>query len=386
MRVFTLVVLITVCIVIGFLIVDPTSRKIIVYNLSDIDDYKLFPNRSLHASPIPFRFRQMVNPVSFPPFVADTQNPRVLLPEFLESTDTLGFLAIKEDTIVYETYLGGHSAHAISMTFSVTKSILSALVGIALEDEYILSVEQPITDYIPELAPQGFQKVKLKHLLQMTSGMGYADHGLWNNPFGKQARLSYTDNIVGEVLDVELETHPGSTFLYKSVDYALLGLALKRAVHPDTLTSYLQKRLWTPLGMEGEGLWSVDREPNGLERTWCCLATTARDLAKIGRLYLHKGNWNGKQLVSKEWVSHSTHVDTTEGSPPFYQYGWYLMSDQYGDFRAEGVRGQFLYVNPVHRTIIVRLGKNRGGLSWKEWKEFLVRMSEHLAKIQVGDT
>jgi len=112
-------------------------------------------------------------------------------------------------------------------------------------------------------------------------------------------------------------------------------------------------------------------EPGGLEKTWCCLSATARDYAKFGRLYLHKGMWNGTQLLSSHWIEQSTTSDTTRGSARYYQYGWWMMSATDGDFRAEGHLGQYLYVNPAKHIIMVRLGKNRGGLEWKHWTNVL---------------
>lgn len=372
---FTLAILIIVLVA---LLADPTLRKIVVYNIADIDDYRLFPSRTLKASPTPFRFHEAFAPSRIPRFVPRAGNRQTPLDEFLESVNTIAFLIIKDDTLVYEKYFYGYTEASISMAFSVTKALFSALIGLAIGDGYVRSLEQPVTDFIPELALRGFEEVKLKHLLQMTSGMGYAEHGLVDNPFGKQARLLYTDELIEELLDVRLETEPGSTFLYKSVDNALLALALHRALAPLTLTEYMQKKIWTPIGMESDALWSIDHAPNGLEKTWCCISATARDLAKFGRLYLRSGDWDGKTIISRDWIERSTSIDTTEGSPPYYQYGWWIISETYGDFRAEGVRGQFIYVNPARQIIIVRLGKDRGGLSWEEWKEFFTYIAERV--------
>ncbi len=239
----------------------------------------------------------------------------------MTSVNTIALLIVKEYTMVYERYFHGHSKTSISLSFSVTKAFFSALVGIAIEDGYIGSIEQPVTDYIPEIAAQGFGKVTLKHLLQMTSGMGYGEHGLIDNPFGKQARLSYTQHIAAELVSVRLHTQPGTVFRYQSIDNALLGMAMQRALAPTTITAYMQKKIWTPIGMESEVLWSTDRELDGMEKTWCCISATARDLAKFGRLYLRGGDWDGKTVVPRDWVANSTRVDTTEGSPAFYPYG-----------------------------------------------------------------
>ena len=366
----------TILILCGVFLAFPTFFKIFYYNFPDTDDYKIFPARKLSPSKIPFRFKEDFNSSRVPPHIRYGEKLPIILEEFLNSTDTLAFLIVKDEMLIYEKYLKGHRQSSISMSFSVTKSLFSALVGIALNEGYLQSLEQPVTDYVPELSSQGFEAVTLKHLLQMTSGVGDDDYGKFNNPFGRQARLTYTSNIEEELDGLTLEDSPGKGFSYKSVDNALLALILKRSLNSKTLTEYMQEKIWNPLGMEFGALWSIDHAPDGIERTWCCISATARDLAKFGRLYLHQGYWDGKPVVPEGWVEQSTKVDTTEGSAGYYQYGWWIMSNRYKDFRAEGILGQFIYINPVKRVIIVRLGENRGGLTWKEWKEVFTDLAE----------
>ena len=364
--------------ILGIFFFSPTFFKIVYYNFPGIDDYKIFPHRQLKASKTPFHFKEDLNPARVPNSIRYGDEHTALLKEFLNTADTLAFLIVKDDTLIYEEYFKGHSHSSISMSFSVTKSFLSALVGIAVEEGYIQSLDQPVTDYVPELVTHGFAKVTFKNLLQMTSGMGDDDFGVFSNPFGKQARLTYTSNIEKELVDLELEEDPSKCFVYKSVDNALLGLILKRALNSKTMTEYMQEKVWTPLGMEYDARWSIDHAPDGIEKTWCCISAAARDLAKFGRLYLHRGNWDGKRIVPESWVEQSTKIDTTEGSAAYYQYGWWIMSKQYGDFRAEGILGQFVYVNPAKNIIIVRLGRSRGGLSWKEWNEVFTYLAENV--------
>ncbi|HET9053029.1 MAG TPA: serine hydrolase, partial [Cyclobacteriaceae bacterium] len=152
-------------------------------------------------------------------------------------------------------------------------------------------------------------------------------------------------------------------FEYVSGNTQLLGLVLERALKNKTVTEYLQEKLWKPLGMEYDASWSLDKKKNGLEKTFCCLNARARDFAKIGRLYLNKGNWNGKQIVSQKWVEVSTHADLTDGGASFYKYQWWIPSPN-GDFMAEGILGQFIYVNPAKNLVIVRLGKKHGDTDW----------------------
>ena len=163
--------------------------------------------------------------------------------------------------------------------------------------------------------------------------------------------------------------------MYRSGDNALLAVILDRAIGARTITEYTQEKIWNPLGMEYDGVWSTDHE-GGLEKTWCCLAAAARDFAKFGRLHLNHGNWNGNQIVSHTWVEESTtgaFDDSTWPSGQAYKgfenygYQWWLASEENGDYITRGKNGQFIYVNPDQRVIIVRLGWSNGGLSDGNW-------------------
>jgi CubicO group peptidase (beta-lactamase class C family) len=268
--------------------------------------------------------------------------------------------------ILFERYYAGYSESTPSLSFSMAKSFLSLLIGIAIDEGYIESIHARVTDFVPELAVNGYDQVTVKHLLQMTSGMRYLEN---DNPFGIHPRFYYTQRLEYEILRLKLKEQPGLRFQYKTGENALLALILTRALGEMTITEYTQERIWTPLGMEYDGAWSIDHAGNGLEKSGCCLTATARDFAKIGRLYLHNGSWNGKQIVPSSWVEQSTAVDTSEGSVWNYQYQWWLASEGDGDFYASGHLGQYLYVNPHEQLIIVRLGTSKGNLDSEEWVE-----------------
>ena len=154
------------------------------------------------------------------------------------------------------------------------------------------------------------------------------------------------------------------TFHYSSGDTQVLGWILAKVLKDRTITDYLQEKVWQPIGMEYDASWSIDSKKNDLEKTFCCINSRARDFAKIGRLYLNKGNWNGQQIVPESWVKESTKIEETEGSVWFYQYQWWMSSKEEGDYRAEGILGQFIYVNPAKNLIMVRLGKKYGNAGW----------------------
>jgi CubicO group peptidase (beta-lactamase class C family) len=329
--------------------------RFVFYNFADIKDHKKFQSRPLTAANSPFNF-QTTNKGKFP-----KELNNIPFDKYLEDNKTVAFLIIKNDTIQYEKYFKGYDKESIVPSFSMAKSVTSILIGCAIDEGLIKSVDEPITSYIPELKKNGLNKVTIKHLLQMTSGIKFNESYI--NPFGDAASFYYGLNLRKEIGKMKLKTEPGKKFEYVSGNTQLLGLVLERSLKDKTITSYLQEKIWTPLEMEYDASWSIDRKKNGLEKTFCCLNARARDFAKIGRLYKNKGNWNGKQIVSQKWVEESTKLDTSEGSANFYQYQWWLPTPN-EDFMAEGILGQFIYVNSKKDLIIVRLGKNEGKADW----------------------
>ena len=353
-----------VMIVFSILVTSCQLGRFVVYNFAGISDYKKFPSRPLYGDSLEFNFYS-TEKGKFPKMLTVSNQNDVPFDKYLEDNKTVAFLIIKNDTIQYEKYFKGYDQDRIVASFSMAKSISSILIGCAIDDGLIQSVDEPITNYIPELKVRGFDKVTLKHLLQMTSGIRFNES--YVNPFGDAASFYYGRNLRKQIEQMELKSEPGVQFEYVSGNTQLLGLILERSLKGKTITHYLQEKLWTPLGMEYDASWSIDKKRNGLEKTFCCLNARARDFAKIGRLYKNKGNWNGKQIVSEKWVEESTKLDTTSGSVGFYQYQWWLPTPG-EDFMAEGILGQFVYVNPLKDLIIVRLGRSEGKAHW--WSIF----------------
>lgn len=330
--------------------------RFVFRNFANITDHKIFPARTLHNDSVKYNFHPTKTGAS-----AIKIGDQASFEKYLIDNHTVAFLIIKSDTILYEKYFDKYTEESIVASFSMAKSVTSILIGCAIDDGLIKSVDEPITNYIPELKKEGFEKVTIKHVLQMTSGLDFNES--YVNPFGDAAAFYYGRNLRKQIDKMELKTEPGKRFQYVSGNTQLLGLILERAIKTKTVTEYLEDKLWKPLGMEYDATWSLDKKKNGLEKTFCCLNARARDFAKIGRLYLNKGNWNGKQIVSQKWIEESTRADLTEGGASFYKYQWWLPS-QSGDFMAEGILGQFIYVNPVKDVIIVRLGKKTGEADW----------------------
>jgi len=331
--------------------------RFIVYNFADIKDHKKFPSRPLTPSPEPFRFVQGPDPID-PKLLRSDSDKGTSLSEYLKSTKTVSFLIIMKDTVLFEYYNHNYTKTSIVPSFSMAKSVTSALIGCALQDGLITSIDDPVEKYLPEWKGQGLERVTVRHLLQMTSGTKFNESYI--NPFGDAAKYYYGRNLRKYIAHVQPEVAPGTRWQYHSGNTQVLGAILDRVLAGKTVTQYLQEKIWTPIGMENPASWSIDKKKNGLEKTFCCLNATTHDFAKFGRLYLKKGNWNGRQVIPEEWVKASTNSDRSAGGTGHYQYQWWL-GGKAGYYFAEGILGQFIFVHPQGEIVIVRLGKDDDG-------------------------
>lgn len=340
-----------------------TVGRFFIYNFADTRDHKKFPSRPLPASTAPFHYA--VAGTSRAPRSVTVNKKEIAFDTFLEDHATVAFLVIQRDSIIYERYFDHYDTSRIHTSFSMAKSVIGMLIGCAIKDGFIADVQQPVTDFVPEMKANGWDKVTVEHVLQMTSGMHFSES--YVNPFGTAAKFYYGRELEKNTARLKLDKAPGTAFNYMSGNSQLLGLILERALRAKgdqrTITAYCNDKLWQPLGMEYPSSWSIDRKNDGIEKTFCCLNAPARDFAKLGSLYLHKGQWRGQQLVPSDWVERSTRVDTTNGSAAEYQYQFWLPSRE-GDFMMEGILGQFVYVDPERELVMVRLGRKYGRVDW----------------------
>jgi CubicO group peptidase (beta-lactamase class C family) len=346
--------------------------RFVYYNWAGITDYKIFPSRKIENDSLKkFTFEESKTDKAPDSVTIEYKGKinRMPFDNYLDDNKTVAFLMIRNDSIISEKYFSDYDASSIVASFSMAKSVNSILIGIAIDEGLIKSVDEPITNYLPDLKKNGFEKVTIKHLLQMTSGIDFNES--YSNPFGEAAGFYYGRNLKKEVSKLKMATEPGTKFAYSSGDSQILGMVLESALKGKSISDYLEEKIWKPLGMEFDASWSLDKK-EGIEKTFCCLNARARDFAKIGRLYLNKGKWEGKQIVSEKWVALSTKPEIKDGSTNFYQYQWWFPSEN-GDFMAEGILGQYIYVNPKTNVIIVRLGKAEGKTS--DWETMFMSLA-----------
>ena len=321
---------------------------------------------------------------------------KVRLPDFrgesfdavMERHGTIAVVILKHGKVVLERYYNGRQRDSLVTSFSVAKSVVSALVGIAVSDGRIASIDDPITRYLPELAAsdQRFTRISIRHLLEMRSGIRF-DEG-YLSPWADASRFYLTPDLAAKIDGLKIERPPDQRYHYSSGDTQLLGAIVQRATGVP-LPRYLQEKIWQPMGAAYDGSWSIDSAKNQVAKAFCCINARALDFARFGELYLNNGRLNGQQIVPTEWVRESTQVREHAGSSPasrwnvespntraasFYTWQWRRAtvpdaSHELGvkpgeNFYAEGHHGQFIYVAPAQNMVIVRFGKKYGNVWW----------------------
>lgn len=369
--------------------------RFFLWNFADIRDDKKFPAHEIKSSTSPFYFAKGQSGSLKLPRYIHSKNDSLSFEEQLEKDGTVAFLVIRNDSILFEKYYNQYDANSIVPSFSVAKSFVSALVGIAVDEGKITSIHDPITKYLPELKDPGYSRITIEHLLQMRSGIRFNES--YVNPFGDAAKYYYGRNLKRYLIKQSLAQDPDKSFDYISINTQLLGWIVERATGK-TLAAYLEEKIWQPLGMETTASWSIDSKKHQQAKAFCCLNARAIDFAKFGRLYLKKGDWQGRQIISQAWVDSSLTLKDYSNYY-IYSYQWWHTRDfrpqtdslpiegthhilnirknntdkgsrtiitPSGDFYAEGHLGQFIYVYPEKNIIIVRLGKKYGITPWAE--------------------
>lgn len=291
---------------------------------------------------------------------------RYRLPEedeaYLDSLHTVSFLVIRKDSILFESYRDGWNDTLTSNLYSATKTIVGLLVGVALDEGKIHSLDDKVSRYIP-IYNKGMQAdVTLRNLLTMSGGMAWDE--AYASLFSVTTHGYYGNDLYELVTGLEVENRPGVRFSYRSGETQLLAFALEAATG-ETLSRYAEEKLWKPMQAERDAYWLLDKE-GGDEKAFCCFHTTARDVARFGRLMLHRGEWNGKRLVSRKYMEEmlrpASYLKDQWGGDSLSYYGMqvWLMRHR-GEIVPcmRGMLGQYIYVLPAEDAVVVRLGRKR---------------------------
>jgi CubicO group peptidase (beta-lactamase class C family) len=367
--------------------------RTVAWGESDVWDYQRFPSRVVQNAPPVFNFAERPAPELFQSisYSSGGEEKQASLDGLLKSSDTTSFLVVKDDVILYEGYFNGYQRDSIVTSFSMAKSVTSALIGIAIDEGYIGSVNDPMITYLPEMKGRGFDQMTIRDLLLMSTGIRYSsqdDAGLVSPEFPYTALNPYADDTASyEYTDMRKLTlglpasrEPvGAAFTYNPYHPILLGMILERTTGR-SVSAYSQEKIWQPLGMEFPATWSLDSTKHGFEKMESGLNGRAIDFAKFGSLFLHNGTWNGRQLISTTWVSESTAPDPGDTRPwlsdqfwknagGYYKYQWWGFPMQTGGYAyaAHGHLGQMIAIFPQDHLIVVRFGISDGGVdSWDQ--------------------
>ena len=347
------------------------------------------------------KYNEFIADISYTPY-SRKKRERYKLSEYLNAkTRTTAFLVVRRDTILFEEYYEGFSQYSLLPSWSVAKSFTSALVGIAIHDGFLSSSDN-VTMYFPELANASsyWSRLTVGHLLNMRSGIDFNEDN-YTNPFSSIADLYMSKSFMELLRNLEFKYYPGANYNYSSLDTQILGLILERAIGMP-LSEFLQDKIWKPLGMESNATWAVDGISTMSTKAFCCLDASLRDYARFARLYLKKGNWNGKQVIDSTWIAESIIPNFNNDC---YQNQWYSQKsyhfsrdslgnhhisifadsssaqeqvemdlyqrprrhwDRDGDwvilncgpgFYALGIFGQEIYIDPEEEMIFIRLGE-----------------------------
>ena len=312
-----------------------------------------------------FEYRAVPNTGQRSPWLVSIDKNKKPLSDSLRKTlqtgETVAFLVIKNDSLCYEEYWDGYSDSSYSNSFSMAKSIISILVGVAIDEGKISSVKDPVSKYIPEYANGELAKITIEDLLRMASGLNF--HESYATPINQTTDAYYGTNLKKLIYSLKAEMPAGVEFKYKSGDTQLLGLVLSAATGKSN-SAYASEKLWSKIGAEHDAKWSIDHT-DGDEKAFCCFYSNARDFARIGKLYLQKGRWETQQIVDSNWVNQSISSnglnDENGNKTDYYGYQWWVLKNaNYPAFYCRGILGQYIVVVPSKNTIIVRLGKKRG--------------------------
>ena len=353
--------------------------RLITMNVADVYDYTNFENQVIKGAKstnifisqpeekyVESLFEELVTKTGFNSFE-----------EWAIESQTTALIVIKKDTIIYEKYFNGFVRDSYFHSQSMAKSFISFLIGAAIDDGLIKSIEDPITNYIPELLQrdQRFKKISIKDLLEIRSGLEYNTSLIpftnIHSPWHDEAVGYYYPNVRKLLLEnVEISSEPGKDFQYSNYNTSYLGLILERATTV-SVSNYLEQKLWSRI-MEYDALFSIDSKESNFEYMPSRLIARAIDYARFGQLILNEGNWNGNQIISKDWIQESTQENRSisrdiypkwfgrSDKRIYYNYHWWghVNKDGTFNFYANGNLGQNIYIIPDKETVIVHCGNS----------------------------
>ena len=366
---YSLIVLIVI------ILSDTFLRRYTFLNLPDVYDYKKLPVRVVekgsNSTNFPVKTPETGLSNIFPLTYYEHDIKKISdLDTLLKSNYSTAFIIIRNDTILYEKYFNGHNRDTYCKCFSASKNVISALIGIAIDEKLIHSVNDPVTKYLPDFKDNKYlSAVTIKNCLSGTAGFPANDGGAY--PWHDNVKVYYNNNHPKLLSGLKWEFQPGSQFRAEEYSSCLLSLVLEKATNM-TVSEYLSEKIWKPAGMEYDALWVLDGKKSGHEVAMSGLTARPVDFAKFACMYLNNGNWNGNEIVSENWIKNSTRPDSTllsNWKGGYYNSTWWgtLKEKDIYEYSANGHFAQRIYISPYKNAVVVRFGTKTGNMNWSEF-------------------
>ena len=312
---------------------------------ADITDYKFFNNIDVPKSenPQPWPIHKSFNNIQ----------PTEKLKSINEELGTVAFLIIKNDSIWYEKYNDDYGPKSYSNSFSMAKSIISAVMGRAINEGYFSGLDDKVGNYISEYKKGLASNLTIGDLSSMSSGMQWDES--YSDIFGVTARSYVSSELNTLIKSRPIVESPGKEFKYLSGNTQLLAMTIEKATNRE-ISDLVYHWFWNPMGAENNALWQIDSKKNNTTKAYCCFNSNARDFARFGKLYKDSGNWKGHKILDSSFVTQS--IKPRFSKSPEYGYGFWLGEFNNNSFFAmRGILGQYVIVFPEKNIILVRLGK-----------------------------
>ncbi len=328
------------------------AKQALVHQMPGIEDAKIFNNRIVRADDfIPWELNEKYNSAKIP----DSTYEKMMFYE------PVAYLIIQDQKIVYEEYWDGYNEDSLSNSFSMAKGIVSLLIGAALDDGYIESLDQEVGEFIEAYNGGGKEEITIRDVLTMSSGLDWDE--AYASLFSPTTESYYGNDLEQLVKDLEIMEKPGVRYYYRSIDTELLAMIVESATGRN-ISDYCSQKFWKFMGAKHDALWSLDKK-EGMEKAFCCFHSNARDFARWGQLILNNGTWNGRQLISETYIKEAIMpayylVDDEGRHVDYYGYQWWLIDyDGYKIPYMRGILGQYVFVIPEKNAVVVRLGHKR---------------------------
>jgi len=351
-KIFKALIAIILITIIGYFFLPQYVQTAILHGTPDIDDYKIFNNRTISkGAPQAWQLNKNYNSYTF------SEEDKA---EF-EQYDPVAYLVIKDGEILYEEYWDGYSDQSLSNSFSAGKTIVSLLIGIAIDEGFIKNINQKVKDFIPAFDSPENKNLSIRNLLTMSSGLNWEE--AYSSPFSMTTEAYYGTDLRSLIKSLKVVKQPGKQFEYLSGNTEVLAMIVQAATGR-SISDYASEKIWRKIGAVNDALWSLDSE-DGMEKAYCCFNTNVRDFARFGQLVLNQGTWDSTQIVSWDYLEQATSPASyllDEDGKNLEYYGLQYWIIDYKGMKIpymRGILGQYVFPIKEKNAVVVRLGHDR---------------------------